>query len=244
MKEFLRKFDKGMKVLAKSGPRRAALRHRVMAGVDHHFVLAGFPADLIVDAGANRGHFSLAARHYHPQARIIAFEPQPRPASVFRRIFAKDPKVVLHACALGTQKGSAVMQVSGQDHSSSMLPISELQSSYFSGTAAAGTLDVAVAPLTDFVGADDLAGPSLLKIDVQGFELEVLKSAIPILSGFDRVYVELSFVTFYEGQPLVDEIIGFLRAQGFVMTGFYNARYDVRNGAVLQADFLFENSRR
>jgi hypothetical protein len=73
---------------------------------------------------------------------------------------------------------------------------------------------------------------------VQGAELEVLKGCASLLSSFDHIYAELSFVEFYSGQPLCDEVIAYLAQHGFALAGVYNLAAD-KDGVTVQADFLF-----
>ena len=79
---------------------------------------------------------------------------------------------------------------------------------------------------------------ALLKIDVQGFEMEVLKGCNSMLDYFSWVYVECSFIELYEGQALANEVIDYLHTHGFKLAGIYNMSYD-RSGIAIQADFLF-----
>jgi hypothetical protein len=60
-----------------------------------------------------------------------------------------------------------------------------------------------------------------------------------MLHLFDRVYAELSFVEFYEGQALADEVIDFLSQSGFAVEGVYNVQFD-ENGKSIQCDCLFK----
>ena len=60
-----------------------------------------------------------------------------------------------------------------------------------------------------------MTAPALLKIDVQGFELEVLRASRPLLGAFEHVYVEASFEVLYAGQALAGDVAAFLRAHGF-----------------------------
>jgi len=78
----------------------------------------------------------------------------------------------------------------------------------------------------------------MLKIDVQGFELQALRGCEELLDCFTYIYVECSFTELYEGQALADEIIEWLRKRNFVLKGIYNPYYDA-NGVAIQGDFLF-----
>ena len=219
---------------------KALCIHRVLAGAEHRRVLDTQLAT-VVDIGANRGQFALAVRQWAPQADLIAFEPLPGPASVFRSVFANDDRVVLHEAAIGPQLSRCKMHVSARDDSSSLLPISSLQSKIFPGTAEVSTIDVQVAPLDTFVSLEELHEPSLLKLDVQGFELEALQGCESLLCGFGSIYCECSFVELYSGQRLASDVIEWLAVRGFRINGLYNPSYD-SEGRSVQADILFSRA--
>ena len=214
------------------------LRHRVAAGVEHVRVLSGLDCHTVVDIGANRGHFALVARHCLPQAWVISFEPLPAAAAKFRAVFAGDDRVTLHEAAIGPVPGNATIHVSRLDDSSSLFPITATQVDLFPGTEEVATAVVRVAPLRDFVLAADIQAPALLKLDVQGFELEALRGCEELLGHFVYVYAECSFVELYAGQSLADEVIAWLRERGFKYCGVHNMDYD-RDGRSIQGDFLF-----
>ena len=108
----------------------------------------------------------------------------------------------------------------------------------FPGTKEVTTTEVHVAPLDEFVNADDLQIPAMLKLDVQGFEFDALRGCESLLKHFDFVYCECSFVELYTGQKLAWEVIDWLSARNFCLIGMFNPAYDLRGQAV-QADFLF-----
>jgi FkbM family methyltransferase len=214
----------------------------VVPAIEHYAVLRNLNFDFVVDVGANRGQFSLVCRSIRPAAPILAFEPLTEPARIYRAVFGADPKVRLHVCALAPLRGEITINVSGRDDYSSLLPISKAQADNFPGTGQVGVCRVSTGPLPDFVQPSDLGLASLLKIDVQGFELEVLKSAEELLARFRWIYVECSFVPLYEGQALAEEIVAWLAARGFRLAGRFNSSHARTDGRLLQADLLFENS--
>lgn len=231
------KIRKAARILANAGYRRALCRGAA-AGIEHEAVLRALALDTIVDIGANRGQFALAVRRCTPRARIISFEPLDGPAATFRRVFAGDSQVVIHSIAIAPESGLKTMHVSGRDDSSSLLPITDLQNQLFRGTAEHNKCDVRTAPLDKYVEASDLRGTSLLKIDVQGYELPVLQGCESLLTLFSYIYAECSFVELYAGQAFAADIIAHLAARNFEFTGVYNVANDV-NGIAVQADFLF-----
>ena len=214
------------------------LRQGVAAGVEHGTLLKSMKMATVVDIGANRGQFSLVARWCFPQARILAFEPLLGAVAKFSRVFAVDDRVTLNAVAIGPKAEQRSLHVSRSDDSSSLLPITERQSRLFPGTEEQRVTDVTVAPLGDFVDARDVCRPALLKLDVQGFELEALKGCESLLGVFDAIYVECSFIELYRGQALLADVINWLYDRGFRLQGAYNLCYDSQ-GLAVQGDFLF-----
>lgn len=219
--------------------RQALQRHRVAAAAEHLIALRPLGnLGTVVDVGANRGQFALVARWLLPESQIFSFEPLPGPAASFRAIFAADPRVDLHEAAIGPDAAYSTIHISRRDDSSSLLSITARQSAFFRGTDEIGTAKVKVGPLRDFVVEGQIEPPALLKLDVQGFELQALHGCESLLHRFAHVYVECSFVELYAGQALADEVIGWLRVRGFKLRGMYNPAND-KEGRVVQADFLF-----
>jgi len=220
---------------------RRGLLAGVAASVEHATFLASHRIATVLDAGANKGQFSLAVRGFWPDARIVAFEPLAGPASRFERLFAGDASVKLIRSALGAARCDAEIHVSRKSHSSSLLPIGDLQKKIFPGTDEIGIEPVSIAPLDDAIKISTLARPVLLKIDVQGQELEVLKGASKSLAGIDHIYMEVSFMALYVGQPLAHEIVAWLAREGFVLAGIYHLEFD-RSGRSVQADMHFQRA--
>jgi hypothetical protein len=106
------------------------------------------------------------------------------------------------------------------------------------GSKLATQTSVEVRRLDRVLTADAIQRPALMKLDVQGGELDVLKGCGALLDSIDAILLEGSFVELYEGQVLVADIIAFLRERGFEFRGVHNASYTADYGPT-QADFLF-----
>lgn len=220
-----------------------ALFKGAAAGVEHATVLNTL-GDIkhVVDVGANRGQFALIARKCFPSALIDSFEPLLEPQQIYQSVFLGDLKARLHDLAIGPQKGNAVIHVSNRDDSSSLLPIDGEQTHLFPETAEKETRVIQVSTLDDvFRSGSEIISPSLLKIDVQGYELSTLNGCASLLDKFKYIYVECSFVELYTGQSLVGEVIRFLADRNFRLVGVHNTYYD-HNGKAIQGDFLFKNT--
>lgn len=211
------------------------------AAIEHKYVLLSLPSDMttIVDVGANVGQFALVSRAVWPKAHLHCFEPISSVRGVLAKVFAGDDQTTIYSHALGSRAEQTKIQLSAQLDSSSILP-NKLQDSIFPGTATVGSEEIDVRRLDGVFSRDILRSPALLKLDVQGYEMEVLKGAAPLLRCFDYIYCELSFAELYDGQPLAGDVIVWLRDNGFSLATI-SAEGGHRNprGRAVQADFLF-----
>jgi FkbM family methyltransferase len=210
----------------------------VAATTEHEDVV--FPRDYgtVIDVGANRGQFALFALHRFPRAQTFCFEPLPEAFQKLEQVVGRDSRVSIQQCAIGATEGALSLNVTRSDDSSSLLEPTDLQTHTFSNTDAISSVNVAVKRLDDVIDASSLSRPFLLKIDVQGFELEVIKGAQRLLSEDGDLVVESSFAELYANQALADEVVATLLSQGFRLRGIFSLTYGL-DGAPLQGDFLF-----
>jgi len=234
----LTKAEKLARCLGTARYRRALINHGVAAGVEHETVLdALVGTKTLIDIGANKGQFALVTRERLSTARIVSFEPLSRPAATYRAVFSSDPAVQLHQIAVGPRSQEVDINVSQRDDASSLLPITQTQESLFPGTGFASLERIRMAPLTDF--ASSIEEPAVLKLDVQGYELQTLIGCEKVLNSFRHIYAECSFVELYAGQAVAFQVIDWLRARGFTLSGLHNAVSDSAGRGVIQGDFLF-----
>ena len=81
-----------------------------------------------------------------------------------------------------------------------------------------------------------------LKLDVQGYELEVLKGASKLLSHVEFVYLEASLIQVNSGCPDILEVLNFMRDKGFKLIDFCSQTRR-KDGALWQADLLFVSNK-
>lgn len=236
----LRRLDKILQVLRSKRLLKALFLNHVLAAAEHRHIFST-AISTVVDIGANHGQFALAIKRWNASATVIGFEPLADAAERFLKVFSRDSGVILHQTAIGPEAGRQAMHVSAADDSSSLLPFSPLQERLFPGTGEIRTETVSVGPLSEYVKPEQILPPAMLKVDVQGYELEALRGCEDLLGLFSHLYVECSFVELYVGQALADDIIAWLQERGWCLSGIYNMIYD-RNGKSVQADFLFTNA--
>jgi methyltransferase, FkbM family len=141
--------------------------------------------------------------------------------------------------ALADSTGDSEFFVTDRADSSSLLRPGKNQFEAFH-VREAKHISVAVRRLSDCVDLGALPHPVLIKIDVQGAELEVLKGC-DTLEQAAFVYVELSFVELYQDQPLFGRVAAYLATRGFELAGVYNQTVTASFGPT-QADFLFKRT--
>jgi FkbM family methyltransferase len=213
-------------------------RYGVLAGVEHRPVLSS-NLKIIVDIGANKGQFALSCREWSTNAKVISFEPLANPAKIFRALFASDANVHLNEVAIGPKIQRSIIHVSAHEDSSSLLPIGPNQIAVYPGTQEKEVVEIDVAPLSSYLMPEDIKSPAMLKLDVQGFEMDALKGCESMIEKFDFIYCECSFIELYSGQKLAYEVIEWLHQRQFNFVGVFNTSYD-RKGQAIQADFLFK----
>jgi FkbM family methyltransferase len=163
----------------------------------------------ICDVGANVGTWTLLAKAVIPEATVEAFEPLPKHHIGFQNNLQEVPGVKLHRLALGPENTTASLRVTDFSDASSLLPLAEASRLQF-GLKEVETVPTTVRRLDDYRQENSLPLPDLIKLDVQGYELEVLKGAPECLRAAKAVITEVSFINYYKGQCLFHDLVNFL----------------------------------
>jgi 2-O-methyltransferase len=171
---------------------------------------------VIIDAGAHVGTDSIEMCHFFPGARIHAFEPVPEIFEQLKKNTNKYPQICSYNLALSNHTGRQVLHISSgaSDGSSSFLyPKEHLEDhpDVFFET----DLTVQTVTLDDWAARQNLSHVDFLWLDMQGYELEVLKLSKVILPSVKAIQMEVSTRLTYEGVPLYNEVKNWMESQGF-----------------------------
>lgn len=201
--------------------------------------LADLGIATVLDVGANRGESALELHEKVPQAKVVSFEPLPDSYAAMEQTLQGHPWWRGFNYAAGPEPGEAEIHRSEYALSSSMLPMADLHKENYPYTAGSFTQKIQVARLDDVLDAHGIAGPYLLKLDVQGFELPALAGAEVTLKNCKAIICETSFGELYEGQKLFGDVAAYLMERGFVYAGSAGQRNSPLNGRPLQQDAIF-----
>jgi FkbM family methyltransferase len=193
----------------------------------------------VLDVGANGGQFGQLLRAAGFGGWIVSFEPLQAPFEVLSRVAARDSKWEVHRLALGDVRDRRVMNVSTNTASSSFLEIEEVHTDALAASRFVAREEVDVERLDEVAPALKRDGPTLLKLDVQGYHLNVLRGATGMLGTVTAIQCELSVLPLYAGEPVLLDVMAELRASGFELTELEPGFYDPRTGRILQFDGRF-----
>jgi FkbM family methyltransferase len=195
----------------------------------------------VIDIGANAGQFALGLRKFGYAGQIVSFEPLPDVHRLLRKNAERDSKwVVAEPMAIGDSEGIISINVAGNaGESSSILKMTEKHTAADPNSAYVGSIQVLSRQLDTVLPELTSSRRLFLKIDVQGFETQVLRGAAKTLDRTIGLQMEMSLVTLYEGQALFLEMLQKIVENGFDLWGFYPVVSDTSTGRMLQCDGIF-----
>lgn len=204
-------------------------------------MLAHHGVNVVLDVGANAGQFGKDLRLAGYAGRIVSFEPLSAAHAQLLTTTRGDPNwIVAERMAVGNQEGDVTINVSGDSVSSSVMDMLEAH--------------VVAAPDSVFVGKEQIRMHRLdsvarnylrdgdvvfLKVDVQGFESQVLEGAAQVLPEVVGMQLELSLVPCYEGQVLLPPMLERIVGSSFDLWSVWPGTVDQCTGRMLQVDAVF-----
>ena len=189
----------------------------------------GFTPNTILDIGAFEGNWAEDIYTIFPNAHILMVEGQ------------KNKKDTLELKSKNIPNSNVQIALLGAEIKNVEFNIYETASSVFKedNETNAKTEQIELTLLDDLVLGTEFEQTDLIKIDTQGYELEILKGGKNVLKSAKVVLMEVSMLGIYKGAPLIDEVISFMKVNGFVLYDICSIMRRPYDQALFQSDFLF-----
>lgn len=192
---------------------------------------SGFQPTAIVDVGAYIGDWARMAHELFPSSSIVMIDANPENeaalADTARKLGANAKCFI---ALLGPERSEKVTLFQNRTGTSVLKELTTYQTKQ---------VEVPMFTIDELLAGEGLVGPLLLKLDVQGFELEVLRGAGRVLAESELVVLEVSTLPFNEGAPLFAEVISFMADRGFDVFDFCGQARRDSDSALFQIDVLF-----
>jgi len=189
----------------------------------------GFNPGCCLDIGAYQGEWTCDFKQIFPDCAVLMLEGQEEKESYLKTIKNTYSHVDYRIALLGAGQNTVVFHK--YESGSSVLK----EDNVTGAVVETRTL----IPLDTLVSGSPFARPDLIKIDTQGYELEILKGGTKTLAAAEFVLLEVSLLDIYRDCPLVGDVIDFMQGHGFVLYDICTLMKRPLDGALFQSDFLF-----
>jgi FkbM family methyltransferase len=198
-------------------------------------LLDQYEIGIVLDVGASRGQYALELRRFGYGGRIVSFEPVAASFAELAQAAAADTAWVCHRVALGESAGQARIGVATNLTSSSLLQILDAHVAAAPDVKIVSYETIPVRTLDSFELA--LGVPTLLKLDVQGYEHRVLAGATETLKTVSLLECELSIEPLYACQHTLLDMLERLEGAGFQLVSLDPGLHDA-TGRILQFEAM------
>lgn len=212
--------------------------HNYLADTQVTALLKMYRANCVIDVGAHRGQYAQRLRRAGYRGDIVSFEPVPEAFQRLHRAAARDPKWTVHQLALGRADGSTTMNVV-PGTLSSLLPATRFGAGRYQRLQEPEEVTVEVRRLDgllDAVTAHVEKPRPYLKLDTQGYDLEVFAGLGERAREFVGLQSEVALMRIYAGMPRMCEALETYEAAGFEVSGLYPVSRQSRTARVLEYD--------
>jgi FkbM family methyltransferase len=209
-------------------------------------LLRHFEINCVIDVGAHDGEYAHSLRDIGYKGRIVSFEPV---KATFQRLsagFAGDPNWKGFNFALGAKDAELTMNLHQDSQFNSFLPVSSYGNERFSQYLGTEKEVVPIRRLDDLFAecVSGLPNPSVyLKIDTQGFDMEVIEGAKASMAQVKGLQSELSVKPVYEGSPDFTTSLTRLTGLGFEPAGMFSINRDSNGLSVVEFDCVMVRPR-
>ena len=174
-----------------------------------HLTQKGYAPKVVLDIGSAKGYWSLRAGSRWKSAEFYMIDPLTESEPSLKQITEKHARYHYLLTAVGESCGEVVMNLTPDCDGSSALD--------YPGADPARQRRIPLATIDSLIEAGRIPPPNLVKLDVQGFEMQVLRGGEKLFKTADVLIVELNLYRFMPACPLAHEVIGYLAERGYQM---------------------------
>lgn len=198
--------------------------------------LQKFAIDTIIDVWANTGQSIAFFSTIFKNIYIHSFEPLSSAFQLLHKKYGYKKNIRLYQKALWSIQKTSTIYECWYTPSSSLLKMSNLHKEAFPFTSKSLTTPIEINTLDDY----NITGTNVLvKIDTQGYELEVIKWWKKTISQAKIVIIETSFYELYHKQPLFDNIYNTMISLWFSYVWAFDQLPNPKDWSILQQDTIF-----
>ncbi len=205
-----------------------------------HF-LDYYQIDLVFDVGANVGQYSTFLRKLGYNKKIVSFEPLSTAHAQLQQIAKRDPLwQIADRMAIGDRDAEVTINIASNSVSSSILPMVDLHLDAAPASAYIAQETVKISKI-DTIAPEYLPGHQhvFLKVDVQGFEQQVIAGANRTLPHIKGIQLEMSLASLYEGELVLQDMLALMQQQNYSLHSVIPGYADLKTGRLLQMDGIF-----
>lgn len=186
------------------------------------FKLIGKEPTHIFDCGANVGFVSYQFYKRFQKAKIHSFEPNP---DVFEKLIVnlnkESANVKFNNSGISDSKGVLEFYKNNNSGTSSFLKPNDFHLSHLARKFK--LIEVPIISIKDYCLENNISDISILKLDIEGFELKALQGCSEFLKEekIDFIFTEVNFIPTYDDQPLLEDIISYMRTYNYYPYNFY-----------------------
>ncbi|MBD2201185.1 FkbM family methyltransferase [Calothrix sp. FACHB-168] len=191
----------------------------------------GFQPSLVIDVGAYKGQWTKLFKDIFPESKILMIEGQDSKYNLLKEVCDSfSGEVIVEIALLGSLDDYKVRFCEMETGSSIFEESSSFARKY--SDKYLSTIDSLLKKYPDFQKVD------FLKIDVQGYELEILKGAKNLIKNTEFILMEVSLIPINKGCPLISDVMKFMNENNFVLLDFCS-QIRCQDGSLWQTDLLF-----
>ena len=225
--------------LLKNPITRKGLVNNIAANIELEDLVKDLKFQTVFDIGSNKGQFILLIEKlFNSDIDVYSFEPINEVLKKQKKFFSNKKNILFFNFALGEKSSKKIFGITKRKDSSSFLKINNAIRN--SDHSVEEKREIEIKSLDEVMENRNLIKPILAKIDVQGYELEVLKGSRNILKKIKYIIIEVSENEIYTGQSLSNHIIKYLNEINFKVLNETKI-YKIRGTEFKQKDILLIN---